>query len=72
MLKKYYSSTTTKDGEVNKDGGDGDAGGFPTVENVFLIFGTVDMSNGQRRRERHEVLAAKKAPPPSLTGRGTP
>jgi hypothetical protein len=22
-----------------KDGGDGDAGGFPAVENVFLIFG---------------------------------
>jgi hypothetical protein len=72
MLKKYYSSTTTKDGEAKKDGGDGDAIGFPTVENVFLIFGTVDMSNGQRKRERHEVLAAKKAPPPSSTGRGMP
>jgi hypothetical protein len=35
------------------------------VENVFLIFrgATVDMSYSQRKRERHEVLAAEKAPP---------
>jgi hypothetical protein len=48
--------------EVHTTGGD--ASGFPTVENVFLIFGgaTVDMSNSQRMRERHEVLAA----PPSF------
>jgi hypothetical protein len=38
------------------------------VENVFLIFRgpTVDMSNSQRKRERHEVLVAKKAPPSFL------
>jgi hypothetical protein len=74
MLKKYYSRAAAKDGEAKKDGGYGDAGGFPTVENVFLIFGglTVDMSNSQRKRERHEVLAADKAPPPSSTGRGMP
>jgi hypothetical protein len=74
MLKKYYSRAAAKDGETKKDGGDGDAGGFPAVENVFLIFmgPTVDMSNSQRKRERHEVLAAKKAPPPSSTGQGTP
>jgi hypothetical protein len=74
MLKKYYSRAAAKDGEAKKDGGDGDASGFPTVENVFLIFGgpTVDMSNSQRKRERHEVLTAEKAPPPSSTGRGTP
>jgi hypothetical protein len=74
MLKKYYSHAAAKDGEAKKDDGDGDAGGFPVVENVFLIFGgpTVDMSNSQRKRERHEVLTAEKAPPPSSTGRGTP
>jgi hypothetical protein len=74
MLKKYYSRATAKDGVAKKDGGDEDANGFPTVENIFLIFGgpTVDMSNSQRKRERHEVLAAEKAPPPSSTGRGTP
>jgi hypothetical protein len=38
------------------------------VENVFLIFGglTMDISNSQRKRERHEVLAAEKAPPSFL------
>jgi hypothetical protein len=68
MLKKYYSRAAAKEGEAKKDGGDGDAGGFPAVENVFLIFGgpTVDMSNSQRKREWHEVLAAEKAPPSFL------
>jgi hypothetical protein len=68
MLKKYYSRASAKDGEAKKDGGDGDVGGFPAVENVFLIFGgpTVDMSNSQRKRERHEVLAVEKAPPSFL------
>jgi hypothetical protein len=72
MLKKYYSRAATKDGEAKKDGGDGDAGGFPAVENVFLIFGgpTVDMSNSQRKRERHKVLAAEKAPPSFLDWSG--
>jgi hypothetical protein len=44
------------------------------VENVFLIFGgpTVDMSNSQRKRERHEVLTAEKAPPSFLDGRRMP
>jgi hypothetical protein len=68
LLKNYYSRAAAKDGEAKKDGGDGDAGGFPTVENVFLIFGgpTVDMSNSQRKRERHEILAAENAPPSFL------
>jgi hypothetical protein len=39
LLKRYYSRATAKDDEAKKDGGDGDAGGFPAVENVFLIFG---------------------------------
>jgi hypothetical protein len=68
MLKKYYSRAAAKEGEAKKDGGDGDTGGFPAVENVFLIFGglTVNMSNSQRKREWHEVLAAEKAPPSFL------
>jgi hypothetical protein len=47
MLKKYYSRAAAKDGVAKKDGGDGDVGGFPAVENVFPIFvgPTVDMSN---------------------------
>jgi hypothetical protein len=70
MLKRFYGRAAAKDNEAKKDGGDGDAGGFPTVENVFLIFRgpTVDMSSLQRKRERewHEVLAAEKAPPSFL------
>jgi hypothetical protein len=68
MLKRFYGRAAAKDGEAKKDGGDGGAGVFPTMENVFLIFGgpTVDMSNSQRKRERHEVLAAEKAPPSFL------
>jgi hypothetical protein len=68
MLKRFYGRAATKDGEDKKDGGDGDAGGFPAVENVFLIFGgpTVDMSSRQRKRERHEVLTTEKAPPSFL------
>jgi hypothetical protein len=74
MIKKFYGCVAAKDAEAKKDGGDGDAGGFPAVENVFLIFGglTVDMSSRQRKREQHEVLAAEKAPPPSSTGRRMP
>jgi hypothetical protein len=72
MLKKYYSRAAAKDGEAKKDGSDGDAGGFPVVENVFLIFEgpTVDMSNNKCKRERHEVLAAEKAPPSFLNWSG--
>jgi hypothetical protein len=68
LLKRYYNHAAAKSGESKKDGGDGNFVGFPAVENVFLIFGgpTVDMSNSQRKRERHEVLAAQKAPPSFL------
>jgi hypothetical protein len=38
MLKRFYGRTAAKDGEAKKDGGDSDAGGFPAVGNVFLIF----------------------------------
>jgi hypothetical protein len=52
MLKNFYGRATAKDVEAKKDGGDGDAGSFPAVENVFLIFGgpTVDMSTRERKR----------------------
>jgi hypothetical protein len=38
LPKRHYSRTAAKDGEAKKDGADGEAGGFPAVENVFLIF----------------------------------
>jgi hypothetical protein len=31
MLKKYYSRAAAKEGEAKKDGGGGDAGGFPAA-----------------------------------------
>jgi hypothetical protein len=39
MLKRFYGRAAAKDGGAKKDGGDGNAGGFSAVENVFLIFG---------------------------------
>jgi hypothetical protein len=68
MLKKFYGRAAAKNAEAKKDRRDGDAGGFPAVENVFLIFGgpTVNMSTLQRKRERHEVLATEKVPPSFL------
>jgi hypothetical protein len=71
MLKRFYGRAAAKDGEAKKDGGDGDAGGFPAVENVFLIFGgpTVDMSNSQSKRERHEILAGASLLPRPVGGR---
>jgi hypothetical protein len=65
MLMKYYSHVAAK---AKKHSGDGGTGGFPAVENVFLIFGgpTVNMSTNQRKHERHEVLAFEKAPPSFL------
>jgi hypothetical protein len=67
MLKKYYGHVTVKEDEA-KDGDDWGAGGFPVVENVFLIFGgpTVDMFSNQCKRKRHEVLTAERAPPSFL------
>jgi hypothetical protein len=68
MLKRFYGRAVAKDDEAKKDGGDGDAGGFPAMENIFLIFRgpTIDMSSRQRKRERHKVLTAEKAPPSFL------
>jgi hypothetical protein len=68
MLRKYYSRVSAKEDGAKKDGGDGGVGGFPALENVFLIFRgpTVDMSNSRCKRERHEVLVAKGAPPSFL------
>jgi hypothetical protein len=74
MLKRFYGRAAAKDDEVKKDGGDGDAGGFPAVENVFLIFGgrpstcpaASASGSGTRSSPRRRRL------PPSSTGRRTP
>jgi hypothetical protein len=76
MLKKYYSRASAKEGEAKKDGGGRDAGGFPAVENVFLIFGgggnyghvqqpaQVGMTRGP--------CCGEGSPLPSSIGRGKP
>jgi hypothetical protein len=74
LLKWFYGRTAATDAEAKKDGGDGDAGGFPTVENVFLIFrgqpstcrAASTGGSGTRFSPRRRRL------PPSLTGRRTP
>jgi hypothetical protein len=74
MLKKFYGRAATKDAEAKKDGGDGDAGGFPAVENVFLIFegrpsacrAASASGSGTRSSPRRRHL------PPSSTGRRMP
>jgi hypothetical protein len=53
MPKKYYNRTAAKGGEAKKDGGER----LPHLRGP-----TVDMSNSQRKRGRHEVLVAEKAP----------
>jgi hypothetical protein len=74
MLTKYYSRAATKDGKVKKDGGDGDAGGFPTVENVFSSLGdrpwTCPTASTSGRGTRSSLW--RRLPPPSSTGRGKP
>jgi hypothetical protein len=74
MLKKFYGRATAKEAEAKKDGGDGNAGGFLAVENVFLIFGgpTVDMSTRQRSGSGTRSSPRRRRHPPSSTGRKTP
>jgi hypothetical protein len=47
MLKRFYDRAVAKDGEAKKDGGDSNAGGFPAVGNVFLIFRGADRRHVQ-------------------------
>jgi hypothetical protein len=75
MLKWFYGRAAAKDDEAKKDGGDGDTGGFPAMENVFLIFGggrpstcpaaSVSGSDTRFSPQRRRLL-------PSSTGRRTP
>jgi hypothetical protein len=76
MLKRFYGRTAAaKDGDAKKDGGDGDAGGFPAVENVFLIFrggrpSTCTTANARGNSTRSSPRS--RLLPLSSTGRKTP
>ena len=64
MLCKYYNRVAHRDEDKKKDaydkGGDGE---FPSVENVFFIFGgpTANIISRQHKRERREVFSITKA-----------
>ena len=69
MLRKYFNRLGRKDEakkEKDEDGKGGD--GFPSVENMFFIFGgpTANMTARQRKRERREVFSVTRATPAYL------
>ena len=69
MLRKYFNHLGCKD-EAKKEKDEEDKGGdgYPSVENVFFIFGspTANMTARQRKRERREVFSVTKATPSYL------
>ena len=69
MLRKYFNRLGRKD-EAKKEKDEEDKGGddFPSVENVFFIFGgpTANMTARQRKRERREVFSIVKDTPSYL------
>jgi hypothetical protein len=74
MLKKFYGRAAAKNAEAKKDGGDGDVGGFPAVENVFLIFGGRPSTCRAASASGSDTRSSprRRCLPPSLTGRRMP
>ena len=69
MLCKYYNRIAHRDEGKKKDADDkGGDGEFPSVENVFFIFGgpTANMNSRQRKCECREVFSVTKATPSYL------
>ena len=69
MLRKYNSRVAHRNEDKKKDADDkGGDSKFPSVENVFFIFGgpTTNMTSQQRKRERREVFSITKATPSYL------
>jgi hypothetical protein len=68
MLKKYYSRAVAKDGEAKKDGVTATPVASLRWRTTSSSSGgaTIDMSNSQRKWERHVVRAVEKAPPSFL------
>ena len=68
-LRKYFNRLGRKD-EAKKEKDEDDKGGdgYPSVENVFFIFGgpTVNMIARQHKRERREVFSVTRATPAYL------
>ena len=69
MLRKYYNRIAHRDEDKKKDAGNkGGDGKFPSVENIFFIFGgpTTNMTSRQRKCEHREVFSITKATPSYL------
>ena len=69
MLRKYYNRVAHRDEDKKKDTDDKGGGGkFPSVENIFFIFGgpTANMTSRQRKCKRREVFSIIKATPSYL------
>jgi hypothetical protein len=68
LFKRFYGRAAAKDAEAKKDGVMVTSAASPLWKTFSSSSGgpTVDMSSRQRKRERHEVLVAEKAPPSFL------
>ena len=66
MLRKYFNRLGRK-GEAKKEKDEEGKGadGYPSLENVFFIFGgpTANMTAWQCKRERREVFSVTRATP---------
>ena len=64
MLRKYFNRLGRKDkAKKEKDEEDKGGDGYPSVENVFFIFGgpMMNMTARQHKRERREVFSVTRA-----------
>jgi len=73
MLKKYFDNLGLKKDDQRKDrsddkGGNKEDEGFPAVHDCYMIYGgpSTQLTTRQRKRERHEVFAARMAAPQYL------
>ena len=69
MIRKYFNHLGRRDeAKKEKDEDDKGGNGYPSVENVFFIFGgpTANITARQRKRERREVFSVTKATPSYL------
>jgi hypothetical protein len=74
MLKRFYGRAAVKDGKAKKDGGDGDAGGFPPWKTSSSSSrgrpSTCPAANASGSGTRSSLQ--RRRLPPSSTGRRTP
>jgi len=79
MLKKHFDDLGFKKDDQKKEkngdkGDDKDNEGFPAIHDCYIIYGgpSTQLTARQRKRERHEVFAARMAVPQYLSWSSTP